>query len=88
MNDQPVGTILMNIDARLARIEQNLPRLATREEMHAEIQAAIAPLTTHADTDGLRQQLMVLFEDLRDDNRIILEHLVAVSARVGELGRR
>jgi hypothetical protein len=30
----------------------------------------------------------MVFEDLRDDNRIILEHLVALSTRVDALARR
>jgi hypothetical protein len=70
--------------------------LATREEMHAAIQAAIAPLATReemyaairASGEDTRRFTTMLFEDLRDDNRIILEHLVALSARVDALAQR
>ena len=106
--DLPI-TMLRNIDARLSRVEQYLPTLATREEMHAAIAAAIAPLATRdemraaiavavaplatrdemrAEGDHARRHATMLFEDLRDDNRLILEHLLALSARVDELARR
>ncbi len=118
--------MLRNIDTRLSRVEQYLPTLATREElhtaiasavaplatreelhtaiaaavaplatrdeMHAAIAAAIAPLATRdemrAEGDHARRHATMLFEDLRDDNRLILEHLLALSARVDELARR
>ena len=115
--DLPIE-MLRNIDARLTRVEQYLPALATREEMRAalaaaisplatreELQAAIAPLATRdelraaiaplatrdevrAEGDRARRHATMLFEDLRDDNRLILEHLLALSARVDELARR
>jgi hypothetical protein len=66
--------------------------LATREELHAAIAAAIAPLATReelrAEGERARRHATVLFEDLKDDNRLILEHLLALSARVDELARR
>ena len=66
--------------------------LATREEL----QAAIAPLATReemhaairAEGERSRRYARVLYEDLRDDNRIILEHLIALSARVDALAQR
>jgi alkylhydroperoxidase/carboxymuconolactone decarboxylase family protein YurZ len=79
-----------------AEIEAAVAPLATREEMHTAIQAAIAPLATReemysaitAEGERSRRHATVLFEDSRDDIRIILEHLVAISARVDELARR
>ncbi len=131
MADELPTEMLRNIDARLSRVEQYLPTLATREElqaaiiplatreelqtaiaplatraelqaaiaplatreeMHAAIAAAIAPLATRdelrAEGDHARRHATMLFEDLRDDNRLILEHLLALSARVDELARR
>ena len=69
--------------------------LVTREEMHAAIAAAVAPLATReemyaaiaAEGERARRHATTLFEDLRDGNRIILEHLVALSARVDALAR-
>ena len=73
-------------------IEQYLPALATR----AELQEAIAALPTRdemhaaiaAEGDRARHHATMLFEDLRDDNRIILEHLLTLSARVDTLASR
>ena len=72
--------------------------LATKEELRvaiaplatrAELQAAIAPLATREELrvegEQSRRHAAMLFEDLRDDNRIILEHLLALSARVDSL---
>jgi hypothetical protein len=166
MAEDRVLELVRNVDARLARVEQFLPTLATRaethaaiqaatvplatreevhaaiqaataplatrEEMHAAIQAATAPLATreemhaailaataslatraeleaavaplatraelHTMADDLRDAIRqegersrrytdVLVEDLRDDNRLILEHLIALSARVDALAQ-
>ena len=118
--------VIENIDTRLARVEQILPTLATREELHAAIaplatreemhaaiqaavaplatreelhaaiQAAVAPLATRAEMlaaikeegERSRRHTDVLIEDLRDDNRLILNHLIALSARVDTLAQR
>ena len=73
-------------------LQEAIAPLATREEMHAAIAAAVAPLATReemrAESETARRHATVLFEDLRDDNRIILEHLVALSARVDQLASR
>lgn len=105
MADDSLHTTLRNIDVRLTRVEQILPGLATREElhaaiaplatreeMHAAITAAVAPLATREELRVQREQdrhhWTMMFEDQRDDNRIILEHLLALSARVDALARR
>jgi len=69
--------------------------LATREELHAAIVVAVAPLATREELRELRVQLeqdrhrwTMLFEDLRDDNRVIIEHLLALSTRVDAISRR
>ncbi len=78
--------------ATRAELQAAIAPLATREEMHAAIAAAIAPLATRdelrAEGDHARRHATMLSEDLRDDNRLILEHLLALSARVDELARR
>jgi hypothetical protein len=139
MTDQARVDLVKNIDARTTRIEQILPTLATREELHAaiaplatreelraavatlatreELHAAIAlaiaplatrdemhvaiaeavaPLATRAEMyaaikeegERSRRHADVLIEDLRDDNRLILSHLIALSARVDALAAR
>ena len=79
-----------------AAIHAAVAPLATREELHAAIHAAIAPLATRAEMyaaikeegERSRQHTDVLIEDVRDDNRLILEHLIALSARVDALAQR
>lgn len=109
MDADRMEAAIENIDTRLARVEQILPTLATREElreaiaplatreqMRAAIQAAIAPLATRAEMyaaikeegERSRRHTDVLIEDVRDDNRLILEHLIALSARVDALAQR
>jgi hypothetical protein len=129
MAEEQLNELVKNVDARLTRVEQYLPTLATREELHAavaplatreELHAAVAPLATREEmraaiqaaieplatreelreaVEVLRSEIKeegersrrytdVLIEDLRDDNRLILEHLIALSARVDALARR
>ena len=109
MDATSLEDVVRNVDARLTRVEQILPTLATRDELHAAIQEAIAPLATraelheaiarlptreemhaaiHADSERSHQRWMVLFEDLRDDNRIILDHLLSLSARIDAMTGR
>jgi hypothetical protein len=55
MDDDMIATHLENLDRRLAKVEQILPTLATKDELRAavsplatkeELRAAIAPLAT------------------------------------------
>src|SRR5438105_3664359 len=100
MNEPSLEDVVRNVDRRLTLLEQILPTLPRREDVdgtiqHA-IQEAVAPLATReevhvaigAEGERGRQYTRMLFEDLRDDNRIILEHLIALSARVDALARR
>ena len=105
MSNGELEQTVKSIDVRVARIEQQLPMLATREELkeaiaplatREELRSAIAPLATreemyaaiHTAAEAARRHATMLFEDLRDDNRIVLEHLVALSSRVDALARR
>jgi len=96
MNEPPLEEVVRNVDRRLTVVEQILPTLATREELPAAIAAAIAPLATREEMHSAiqhegersRRYARTLYEDLRDDNRIILEHLIALSARVDALAQR
>jgi hypothetical protein len=89
---EPLEQVISNIEARLTRVELYLPGLATREELRTAIQAAVAPLATReemrAEAEAGRRHATLLFEDLRDDNRIILGHLLSLSARVDALAQR
>lgn len=47
--------VLRNLDARLQNGEQILPTLATKDEMRAAIQAAVAPLATREEMHAVIQ---------------------------------
>lgn len=49
MDAAQMETLLRNLDRRMENVEQILPTLPTRTEMHEAIQAAAAPLATKAE---------------------------------------
>jgi len=53
MDATPLEDVVRNCNLRFDRIEQILPTLATKAELRAEIQAAIAPLARKADLELL-----------------------------------
>jgi hypothetical protein len=78
MDQDLIATHLKKLDRRLARVEQILPTLATKEEL----QAAIAPPATKDDLKALaaatkddlgelRRYMDVLTESLRGDIHLI-----------------
>lgn len=102
-------TLLRNLDARIGRIEQILPTLATkdelqaaiaplatRDEMHAAIQAAVAPLATREEMraaikeegERTRRHFDVVAESLRDDIRLLAESQVTLLQRMDRLESR
>ena len=95
MSSGEIDGLLRNLDQRVERIEQILPALATREELRAEvaplatrdemraairgaISEAVAPLATRAHMD-------LLFENLRDDIKLIANGHVDLDRRVTRL---
>ena len=62
MDDTVVVTQFENLNQRLARVEQFLPTLATRDEMHAAISAAVAPLATKEELLRTKEQLHLAIE--------------------------
>jgi hypothetical protein len=63
---------LENLDRRLANVEQILPTLATRAELHA----AIAPLATKDDLAELRRHMTILIEHQDSKLELLAEHLL------------
>ena len=63
---------MANVELRVDRIEQILPDLATRDELHAAIAASEHRLRTHFDVIG---------ESLRHDIRLVAEAVAALSER-------
>ena len=76
MSESGTEEAIKTLDVRLTWVEQKVETLVTREEMHAAIRA---------EGDAARRHATVLYEDLRDDNRIIFEHLLRRSDRVDAL---
>ena len=79
---------LGNLDRRLARVEQILPTLATKEELRA----AIEPLATKEELrqtvreegERSRRHMDVLIEGQREDIQLLAEHLTIVIARLDD----
>jgi hypothetical protein len=91
MDDAMIATHLENIDRRLARVEQFLPTLATKEELRATegklrlaIADAVAPLATKDEIRELRRYMDVLSESQRGDIQLLAEHLASVMPRPRE----
>jgi uncharacterized coiled-coil protein SlyX len=61
------------LELRVDGIEQILPTLATRDELHAAISASEHRIRTHFD---------VVAESLRNDIRLVAEAVAALSERV------
>jgi len=72
-----VGRVLESLDKRLSNVEQILPTLATKDEMHSAIAAATAPLATRdevkAEGRETRRHIDVVAESLRTEIRSIAE---------------
>ena len=63
-----------DLERRVDWVEQMLPVLATRDELHAAITASEHRIRTHFD---------VVAESLRHDIRLLAEAVAALSERVG-----
>ena len=85
MDDVNVGQVLRNLDKRIMHIEQILPTLATREEMREAIRVVVEPLATRQELRAVAEEgkrhTTVLFEFLRDDIRLLAEHVVGLMNR-------
>jgi hypothetical protein len=90
MNDDMIATHLENLDRRLARVEQILPTLATRDEL--QTLATKEDLETLATKEGLRLQFQeegersrrhmdVLTESLREDIHLIAGHVASAKPK-------
>lgn len=81
MDDTLIAGHLENLDRRLARVEEILPTLATRDELHAAIAAAVAPLATKEELreegERSRRHMDIVGEALRSDIQLLAEHLAS-----------
>ena len=77
MDDALIAGHLENLDRRLERVEQILPTLPTRNELHAAIAAAVAPLATKEELrqegERSRRHMDIVGEALRTDIQLLAE---------------
>jgi len=90
--------LVRKLDARVTRMEQFLPSLATRDDLldavaklatKDELRDAVVQLATKEDlTAGLedaRRYALMLNEATRDDIRLLAEHMVAMRAHLDQM---
>ena len=68
MEDVMIATHLESLDRRLAKVEQILPTLTTKEELDEKLAAQSAELRRH---------MNVLNEAVRSDIQLLAEHLAS-----------
>ena len=100
MEQPEMERLIRNIDARLERVEQFLPRVVTKHEFDAkiatlatkdELDARIAVLATKDDVreegERTRRYFDVVAERMRDDVKLSLEGHQRLTERVDDLER-
>jgi glucan phosphorylase len=86
MQPEPLEQVVRNVDARLTRVEQILPTLATKEEMRTAIAEAIAPLATKEEVraevrdegERTRRHFDVVAERLEGHIKLVAEGLIGL----------
>ena len=84
MDDAMIATHLENLDRRLARIEQILPTLATKDELKTlatkeELRSLGAELRQEIREEGKRSRrhMDIIGEALRSDIQLLAEHVAS-----------
>jgi ribosomal protein L17 len=84
MDDAMLEQHLENLHRGLARVEQILPTLATKQELRTAIAEAVAPLATKDDLGELRRHMDVLHESKGADIRLLAEHLTVAMSKLAD----
>lgn len=89
MPDAIIVTHLEDLDRRLARVEQILPTLATKEDLGAlATKEDLRTLATKDDLlaarEELRRHMDIVGEALRADIQLVAEHLASVMPKPRE----
>ena len=84
MDDAMIAGHLENLDRRLARVEQILPTLATKEELEERLAAQTGQLRQEIRQEGerSRRHMDVLIEGQHGDIQLLAEHLSVVMSRL------
>ena len=82
-----VQAMVKNLDQRLSTVEQILPTLATKEDLKAfatkeDLKAYPTRAEMNEKFEEAKRFALVLHEDLKDDIRLIAEHLADVMTRL------
>ena len=89
-------SLLRTVDTRLLRVEQILPTLATKSDVQ-DLRSDVTLLKSdvqglkddmrafRADVDTSHRRLMVLYEDLKGDIRLLAEHLADQMHRMSDM---
>jgi hypothetical protein len=94
MSPIELEAVVKNLNARVERVEQILPTLATRQDLLAARGDLLAVIETTkrdltqamSDIEGrLRSQMLMLHEDARSDARLLAEHLAHLTERMDRL---
>ena len=96
MDDAVIAGHLENLDRRLARVEQFLPTLATKEELRLAIAAAVAPLATKeelrlaiaplATRQELDEKAAELLHEIREEGQRSRRHMdVLIEGQHGDI---
>jgi hypothetical protein len=88
MTPSELEAMVKNLNTRTTTIEQILPTLATKEDLKAfatkeDLRQGLAATLAEA-----KQFTLVLYEDLKGDIRLLVEHLAHVVHVVDRLDRR
>ena len=84
MTPTEMEALIMNLDQRTSRIEQILPALATKDDLRLGL--AETESRMHEKFEEARRYALVLTESVRDDIRIVAEHLAGLIEK-GPQGR-
>jgi len=76
MTPTEMETVLQNLDARLLRVEQVLPTLATKQDLD-DVRRELKD-----DIERSANGLRVLIEDSRSDNQLLAEHALEILNRL------
>jgi hypothetical protein len=76
MTPTEMETVLQTLDARLLRVEQILPTLATKLDLH-EVRFELK-----GDIERSANGLRVLIEANRSDNQLLAEHVLEILNRL------
>ncbi|MFB3855503.1 MAG: hypothetical protein ACE148_17025 [Vicinamibacterales bacterium] len=87
MESRRTNELLENLDLRMTRVEQILPTLATRDEMHTAMKEAVAPLPTREEMHAAIQAAtapLATKQELREEGERTRRYTKILIEKVGD----